>query len=73
MRQSLAGRKLEKSRARYEHEHAALGSFVTIEEPNVVVIEAGYGACRACDCRGYKKGNQPSFCGTCSHHFSQHR
>ena len=40
--------------------------------PQVTPI-AGYGSCRACDCRGYiSKHNGSHECKTCGHHYDRH-
>lgn len=36
-------------------------------------IRAGWGACRSCNCKGYTKGKGDNMCGTCGHHWKQHR
>lgn len=36
-------------------------------------IYAGWGSCRSCSCRGYTKSGDGSTCGTCRHHYDQHR
>ena len=34
---------------------------------------AGYGSCRACDCKGYiSKHNGSHECKTCNHHYDRH-
>lgn len=34
---------------------------------------AGYGSCRACDCKGYiSKHNGSHECKTCGHHYDRH-
>lgn|GEM_PF-6473772 len=45
----------------------------TVDEP-IDLPRCGPGACRACDCRGFKatgKGND--ICATCSHYWQVHR
>ena len=36
-------------------------------------IQMGYGACKACNCKGYiSKHNNSHECKVCSHHFDRH-
>jgi len=36
-------------------------------------IVAGYGHCRSCNCKGYKKKFfDDDYCWNCAHHFTQH-
>jgi hypothetical protein len=37
-------------------------------------IRSGSGACRACDCRGFRKSKaDDGYCGNCGHGWSRHR
>lgn len=37
------------------------------------IIRAGYGSCRACNCKGYiSKHNGSHECKTCNHHYDRH-
>ena len=50
-----------------------VGLGIATAEP-VDTLQCGPGACRACDCRGFKatgKGND--ICATCSHYWQVHR
>ena len=56
----------------------------TIKQPNLKRVPilryntqqdipiAGYGACKACDCKGYKKSKGDSYCSNCGHHYDRH-
>lgn len=41
------------------------------DESDETSIEAGYGSCKSCNCKGYKKSKDAGYC-ECGHHFSQH-
>ena len=38
-----------------------------------IVPRAGTGPCKSCGCKGYTKGKDGSYCGTCRHHYDQHK
>ena len=44
---------------------------INVKEENIP--KAGYGSCRACDCKGYiSKHNGSHECKTCNHHYDRH-
>ncbi len=57
----------------FPHLAAFTSPFVFDELHEHEIVRAGWVSCRSCNCKGYTKSGDGSTCGTCSHHYSQHR